>query len=521
MQTWKEIDKIYTRRIVKDKIDSDFKIPPNPSMNSYDNVKSIREFLKKPPNQRSETEKIMLARLFKDANLYMELNDDDFLMYITEIATLETYEENSIIYKENEETDNLYIILTGTVDLVSFKSNEYKNLTFKVKTTMTQMQEIIMDKLIMKSQKLKREDAKSPNMQSLNEIQGKTSQADLEKFNMFGRKGGMFQVDEKDKPEPDSPVKINPFSSIFLQKKSSQNSSNVINNSLTSSPLRQEKSQVSFDSNVIAKALMLYQEPGKNKDIFQKKKIIRTPTRIEAYLKHETTIYPSEDFGCSSLLEDLPRLYTAVASRKAELIKVTKNDFLKYMKKKKNIIYDEILPFFERSLIFKDIKRETKEKLAIRSSVIKHRANTVIIRQNDKPHEIYIIKKGLVKVLRKINKNSVGNIESIKQNFEKEFEQMEDEVILEVSEIGDSATFCDEILNFTPMKNTILTSMPTELICISALDIMHILSPSEIEGFKMNMKGFQTDYEVLSHFLGNVNWQQFKNDLFGNLVHYQ
>lgn len=104
------------------------------------------------------------------------------------------------------------------------------------------------------------------------------------------------------------------------------------------------------------------------------------------------------------------------------------------------------------------------------------------------------------------------NVETLQATYADEFDLMENEIIMEIDELHEKAHLCDyEIIYQCVMKNTILTTMPTELISLGIYDIMSIIKSADIKILRRNVKNFPSSYEVLDFHLKNVNWVKFKN----------
>jgi hypothetical protein len=88
-------------------------------------------------------------------------------------------------------------------------------------------------------------------------------------------------------------------------------------------------------------------------------------------------------------MNDRPRDYTAVAAKDTELIKIKMADFKKIMQCKKDHTVNQFASVFDECLLFRGICSDTKLKLAKRSYLNKYRPNTVVIRQGDRPMEIF------------------------------------------------------------------------------------------------------------------------------------
>lgn len=104
------------------------------------------------------------------------------------------------------------------------------------------------------------------------------------------------------------------------------------------------------------------------------------------------------------------------------------------------------------------------------------------------------------------------NVEALQALYSDEYDLMENEIIMEIDELYEKAHLCDyEIIYQCAMKNTILTTMPTELISLGIYDIMSIIKSTDIKILRQNVKKFPSNYEVLNFHLKNTNWVKFKN----------
>jgi CRP-like cAMP-binding protein len=124
-------------------------------------------------------------------------------------------------------------------------------------------------------------------------------------------------------------------------------------------------------------------------DLIPPKLVRRERRRIEEDLNLNYELFPGDEFGNDSLMNERPRDYTAVAATATELIKIKRADFKKIMKCKKDNTVNQFASVFDECLLFRGICSETKLKLAKRSYLNKYRPNTVVIRQGDRPMEIF------------------------------------------------------------------------------------------------------------------------------------
>lgn len=223
------------------------------------------------------------------------------------------------------------------------------------------------------------------------------------------------------------------------------------------------------------------------------------------------TLFKGEAFGEFALQSTNTRSHTCVASEDTELIKVSQKSFMALVNHHKVGIYKDIITLLDDCQLFRGITQDIKYKLIEKCNVEKYPANCVIIKQNEFPMYIYIIKKGGIKILRKIKKKKVENWQNLRNIYTEEFDSLADEIIMEIEELTDKSFICDyELVHQLCMRNTVLTTQPAELIRISIYDLMDILSPNNIKTIGSNCKVFPTDREVMDHFLKNNHWKQFK-----------
>jgi hypothetical protein len=106
----------------------------------------------------------------------------------------------------------------------------------------------------------------------------------------------------------------------------------------------------------------------------------------------------------------------------------------------------------------------------------------------------------------------VPNVEALQASYADEYDLIENEIIMEIDELNEKAHLCDyEIIYQCAMKNTILTTMPTELISLGIYDIMSIIKSEDIKILRRNVKKVPSSYEVLDFHLRNRKWVKFKN----------
>lgn len=104
-------------------------------------------------------------------------------------------------------------------------------------------------------------------------------------------------------------------------------------------------------------------------------------------------------FGELSLLYGTKRSATIIAVTNSSLIKIEKDDFDKYVRDIFDNMLKDQLDFMKICPIFKGINKETLIELGIRTERKKYITNTEILPKKFKTDSLYIIRRGVVKVL--------------------------------------------------------------------------------------------------------------------------
>jgi len=91
----------------------------------------------------------------------------------------------------------------------------------------------------------------------------------------------------------------------------------------------------------------------------------------------------------------------------------------------------ETREFFEENLLIRSLSNELKGTLADKSQTENYSANCTIVKQGDKVEKLYFISKGGVKIIRKIKKRNLKNLE-LSPEFKKELKSLPEEISLDV-----------------------------------------------------------------------------------------
>lgn len=113
-----------------------------------------------------------------------------------------------------------------------------------------------------------------------------------------------------------------------------------------------------------------------------------------------------QDFGDLALLSDTNTRTCTIraASNDTSLIELSKKHFLEFIGEYKTETVSKTIDLFNDCLLLKGISTRSKKVLASKSFFVKYPANTVVLRQGEKPFNIYFVHKGSVNIIRRVKK---------------------------------------------------------------------------------------------------------------------
>lgn len=240
-------------------------------------------------------------------------------------------------------------------------------------------------------------------------------------------------------------------------------------------------------------------------------------------LKEVMRLEKGEAFGELALLYDSQRTATIVTDERCEFIVLDKESFRKHIKTISTGHMSQIVEFYRDFPAFQALSNKEITKYASKSLFYKFPSNTVVIREGDQPAEIFFIKSGRVKIIRRLNfkvhpvtKNILLDDprEPTKEDIEKGlFKSM----LIEIDEISTGDSFCDSsILNKEPMHHTIVCSMPCELIALPYYDLKD-MDEHLLEQYQAICKTYPDDTELRKTYLDVNRWNSWKKNLYDNI----
>ena len=262
-----------------------------------------------------------------------------------------------------------------------------------------------------------------------------------------------------------------------------------------------------------------------------------------------------QTFGELSLLYGTPRSASIVSVTNSALIKIDKEPFDKYVKNIfENQLQDQI-EFLKICPIFNKIDQDLLIKLGIRTEVKKYSTGQIILKPDLKYEQIYIIRRGTIKVMKKIKfiKNEKKFMENErkklrknqpkKKNFYEDLNtkmQIENDIILEKMSLGPSNEDIEnnnyinkdltleslKIGDIFPSYYTInglnldvsfIADNPSDIIIVKLTDIQEIM-PETYEFIKKYAKKYPNDEFLRKFYYYNESWNKYKNTLKYNIL---
>ena len=262
-----------------------------------------------------------------------------------------------------------------------------------------------------------------------------------------------------------------------------------------------------------------------------------------------------QTFGELSLLYGSPRAASIVSVTNSALIKIDKEPFDKYVKNIfENQLQDQI-EFLKICPIFNKIDQDLLIKLGIRTEVKKYSTGQIILKPDLKYEQIYIIRRGTIKVTKKIKfiKNEKKFMENErkklrknqpkKKNFYEDLNskmQIENDIILEKMSLGPSEEDIEndnyinkdltletlKIGDIFPSYYTInglnldvsfIADNPSDIIIVKLTDIQDIM-PETYEFIKKYAKKYPNDEFLRKFYYYNESWNKYKNTLKYNIL---
>ena len=274
---------------------------------------------------------------------------------------------------------------------------------------------------------------------------------------------------------------------------------------------------------------------------------IKDKSQVVSVKKNIGELTDGNYFGEISLIYNLPRTSTVTAVTDTSLIRIDRNPFNRYLKHLFEGQLEDLIEFMELCPIFRDMPKDLLIHLAIRSNVKKFATGQIILKPESKCDNIYLIRRGTVKVTKEIkfiknekkiikkkqlrkNKSQILSLEEYKNQKELERQKMNEilsfgpsdqdliehnyinkQITLEILKIGDifpSYYACNEIYLDVQFES----DNPCELIEVDIGNIKEIM-PETYEFIKKYSRPYPNEQFLRRFHYINESWMKFKKDV--------
>ena len=142
---------------------------------------------------------------------------------------------------------------------------------------------------------------------------------------------------------------------------------------------------------------------------------------------------PGEDFGDLALFaKNSVRTCTIRASNnETKLVKLDKHTFMQFIGELTTKSISTIMKFYDKCPLFKSLPKSVRDDLASRSFCNKYPANTLLVKQGENPFNLFFVKRGLVRAMRKLDKCLI-NAENVPKIFKRCYDKIPKKVLLQV-----------------------------------------------------------------------------------------
>lgn len=269
---------------------------------------------------------------------------------------------------------------------------------------------------------------------------------------------------------------------------------------------------------------------------------------IESIIK---TLEKGEIFGELSLIYDTPRSATVITVTDTDLIKIEKNPFNRYIKNVYEGQLQDQIEFLEICPVFNKMTKEDLIRLGIRTTTEKYATGQIILKNDSKCDNVYLIRRGSVKVVKNIKfiKNEKKVIKKRLVRNKSQFldfndlnnrQQIEHERTLELLSFGPNEedikenNFINKNITLEILKlgdifpsyyaiNGLFLDVqfeadnPCELIVIKLSDIQEII-PDTYQFIKKYAKSYPSEEFMRRFHYYNESWVKYKQDVKYNIM---
>jgi CRP-like cAMP-binding protein len=190
-----------------------------------------------------------------------------------------------------------------------------------------------------------------------------------------------------------------------------------------------------------------------------------------------------------------------------QLLEVDKQAFDSFVGEYKTESVKTIIDFYKACKLFSLIPDQKKVELAAKSFMIKYPTNTVILRQDDIPFNIYFIATGTCRLVRRLSSPDDPIHIGLRGK------------LYQIDILQQGRSFADyELFKQKDMLNSVITMCPTTIIYVPYFSVIERLTSTDLVKMKSCSHKMLSDKAVLNSYQENSLWTNFKANLVKSVL---
>lgn len=230
---------------------------------------------------------------------------------------------------------------------------------------------------------------------------------------------------------------------------------------------------------------------------------------MTAKYKQIFNLVVGEYFGEIALMQkDSLRTCTVRAAiDDTQLIEIDKQAFDSFVGEYKTESVKTIIDFYKSCKLFSLVPDQKKVELAAKSFMIKYPTNTIILRQDDIPFNIYFVASGTVRLVRRLSSPDDPPHLGLRGR------------LYQIDILQQGRSFADyELFKQNDMLNSVITMCPTTIIYVPYFSVIERLTSGDLVKMKSCSHRMLSDEAVLNANQENSLWTHYKANLVKSVV---
>lgn len=208
-----------------------------------------------------------------------------------------------------------------------------------------------------------------------------------------------------------------------------------------------------------------------------------------------------------------------------ELIILSRKVFQKFIKERTDTNVNKIIEFLSALPIFSSLSKSELAQLGGKVLVRKYMSNSVLIKQNEEPNNIFILHSGEVRAIRNVKFSTNASeeiLKDVRDPTKDVLERKQYKVIpLELDILKPGDIFCDnEVLNGVIMQTSYVAIIPTEVYILGQFDYTKVIPATVLDSMtRMNTaRRYPCDQDLRAFYFKSQQWEGFKSRVLNSTI---